>query len=86
MMLFYGKDYIKKPSQPKITNLTRKFVTEKSWYQSFDKYIFQIDSWWYYKGELQGVTNWTELPDIFPRGLDYVQQATGWPIAAHNRC
>jgi hypothetical protein len=25
------------------------------------------------------------LPEIFPQGLDFIQQATGWPIAAHNR-
>ena len=45
----------------------------------------QIDSWWYYKGPIQGVTNWTAMNDLFPMGLEQVQQQTAWPLAAHNR-
>ena len=48
-------------------------------------FLSQIDSWWYYKDELQGVSNWSELPEIFPNGLDFIQESTGWPMVAHNR-
>lgn len=48
------------------------------------KYV-EVDSWWYYKGEDLGVSNWTELPDIFPNGLDAIRRETGWAYAAHNR-
>ena len=45
----------------------------------------QIDSWWYYRGDNDGVKNWTAKTDIFPNGTDYVSKMTGWPIVAHNR-
>lgn len=45
----------------------------------------QIDSWWYFKGDHDGVKNWTAMPSIFPNGIEYVAQKTGWPIVAHNR-
>ena len=45
----------------------------------------QLDSWWYYKGMHNGVKNWTAMPSIFPRGIEYVANVTGWPIVAHNR-
>lgn len=45
----------------------------------------QLDSWWYYKGEGDGVKNWTAMTDIFPRGIRYVSNSTQWPIVAHNR-
>ena len=48
------------------------------------KYV-EIDSWWYFKGPVQGVTSWTPMPELFPHGLDRVQQETGWPVGAHNR-
>ena len=48
------------------------------------KYL-EIDSWWYPKDKLLAVVEWTALPDIFPNGLDYLQEQTGWPIVAHNR-
>ena len=48
------------------------------------KYL-QLDSWWYYKGVGNGVKNWTAMADVFPRGIEYVVQKTGWPIVAHNR-
>ena len=44
-----------------------------------------LDSWWYYKGVGGGVKNWTARPDIFPNGLDYLYQQTGWRVQAHNR-
>eukprot|EP01084_Bolivina_argentea_P143819 252495_1 len=44
-----------------------------------------LDSWWYYKGAGGGVKNWTARSDIFPNGLEYVYNATGWSIQAHNR-
>jgi len=43
------------------------------------------DSWWYYKGKGGGVSRWVARPDIFPDGLDYVRNVTGWDIVAHNR-
>jgi hypothetical protein len=46
---------------------------------------FQIDSWWYFKGDDNGVKNWTAMPDVFPNGLAPIHQATGWTFAAHNR-
>lgn len=45
----------------------------------------QLDSWWYYKGKYDGVKNWTAMPNIFPRGIGYLSNVTGWPIVAHNR-
>ena len=48
------------------------------------KYL-QLDSWWYYKGVGNGVKNWTAMTDVFPNGIDFVVQKTGWPIVAHNR-
>jgi len=43
------------------------------------------DSWWYYKGDQGGVKNWTAMSSIFPHGLDYVYNKTGWPVVGHNR-
>ena len=48
-------------------------------------YFHKIDSWWYFKGPMQGVTKWEPMTDLFPNGLDRVQQESGWPITAHNR-
>lgn len=48
------------------------------------KYVL-LDSWWYYKGENNGVTNWTAMPDIFPEGIESLYQQTGWLVQAHNR-
>lgn len=47
--------------------------------------FLKIDSWWYFKGPFLGVTNWTSLPQVFPNGLNEVQQKSGWTFAAHNR-
>lgn len=44
-----------------------------------------LDSWWYYKGVGDGVKEWIAMDSIFPDGLDYVRNATGWPIQGHNR-
>ena len=44
-----------------------------------------MDSWWYFKGDGDGVKNWTAMPSIFPHGIDFVYDATEWPIVAHNR-
>lgn len=48
------------------------------------KYIL-LDSWWYYKGENGGVSDWTAMPDIFPNGIEALYNATGWLVQAHNR-
>jgi len=43
------------------------------------------DSWWYFKGVDDGVKNWTAMPSVFPRGLEYVWEQTGWLVQGHNR-
>ena len=48
----------------------------------------QLDSWWYPKDEtdlMHGALNWTAMHSIFPDGIDFVRQRTGWDFAAHNR-
>jgi len=45
-----------------------------------------MDSWWYYKSSHgKGVINWTAMPEVFPQGIRYVRDHTGWDIVAHNR-
>ncbi|CAF1174900.1 unnamed protein product [Didymodactylos carnosus] len=46
---------------------------------------FQYDSWFYYRGIGNGVTQWTSRPDIFPDGIDKLHDAIHLPIGAHNR-
>ena len=48
------------------------------------KYVL-LDSWWYYKGVNDGVKNWKPMTNVFPNGMEYVHNATDWPIQAHNR-
>eukprot|EP01012_Entosiphon_sulcatum_P028632 TRINITY_DN3468_c0_g1_i1.p1 TRINITY_DN3468_c0_g1~~TRINITY_DN3468_c0_g1_i1.p1 ORF type:complete len:750 (+),score=126.46 TRINITY_DN3468_c0_g1_i1:23-2251(+) len=48
------------------------------------RYIL-LDSWWYYKGKGNGVSNWTAMPEIFPHNLTGFYERTGWPVQAHNR-
>ncbi|VDI03427.1 Hypothetical predicted protein [Mytilus galloprovincialis] len=45
----------------------------------------QLDSWWYYKGFGEGVKEWTARPEVFPHGIQSVQQYTRWPMGAHNK-
>ncbi|TRY70847.1 hypothetical protein TCAL_01214 [Tigriopus californicus] len=45
----------------------------------------EIDSWWYPKDFLLAVEEWSALEDIFPNGLDFLQNRIGLPIVAHNR-
>ncbi|CAF2648055.1 unnamed protein product [Rotaria sp. Silwood2] len=46
----------------------------------------QLDSWWYYKGIGDGVSEWSPRPDIFPDGLPMVhRRLENLPLAAHNR-
>ena len=44
-----------------------------------------LDSWWYYKGALGGVKNWTARPDIFPSGIQSLHANLTMPWIAHNR-
>ena len=45
-----------------------------------------LDSWWYYKGKLGGVTEWVATPTAFPTGLAAFHRAIGGKhIIAHNR-
>jgi len=49
------------------------------------RYI-QLDSWWYYKGYNDGVSQWRARPDIFPEGLPVLhRRLENMPFAAHNR-
>eukprot|EP00730_Choanoeca_flexa_P001442 TRINITY_DN10639_c0_g1_i1.p1 TRINITY_DN10639_c0_g1~~TRINITY_DN10639_c0_g1_i1.p1 ORF type:complete len:746 (+),score=195.33 TRINITY_DN10639_c0_g1_i1:3-2240(+) len=49
------------------------------------KYIL-LDSWWYYQDPHgSGVTEWDARPDVFPHGLDYFFNKTGWYQQLHNR-
>jgi len=43
------------------------------------------DSWWYFKGLRNGVKNWTAMPSIFPNGMKYIYDQTGWLVQGHNR-
>jgi len=43
------------------------------------------DSWWYYKGVQDGVKNWTAMESVFPHGMSYVYEQTGWLVQGHNR-
>lgn len=44
-----------------------------------------LDSWWYYKGQNGGVSNWTAMPSVFPGGIESLYKQTGWYVQAHNR-
>jgi hypothetical protein len=49
-------------------------------------HYLQIDSWWYYKGIGDGVSEWVARPDIFPNGLPAFHRKTeNIPLVAHNR-
>ena len=37
------------------------------------------------QGNQGGVMEWVARSDVFPDGLDFVRNATGWPIQGHNR-
>ena len=48
------------------------------------KYIL-LDSWWYYRGDNGGVSEWTAREDVFPEGIENLYEETGWLVQAHNR-
>jgi hypothetical protein len=49
------------------------------------RYI-QLDSWWYYRGISDGVTQWSARPDIFPGGLPvFYRRMENISLVAHNR-
>ena len=49
-------------------------------------HYIQLDSWWYYKGMGEGVSQWTARPDIFPDGLQTLhRRLENIPLVAHNR-
>jgi hypothetical protein len=49
-------------------------------------HYIQLDSWWYYKGINDGVSQWTARPDVFPDGLSILhRRLENIPLAAHNR-
>ena len=45
----------------------------------------QLDSWWYWKGPLDGVLNWTAMPAELPQGLASLSESTNMRFVAHNR-
>eukprot|EP01130_Rhizamoeba_saxonica_P013826 TRINITY_DN5943_c0_g1_i1.p1 TRINITY_DN5943_c0_g1~~TRINITY_DN5943_c0_g1_i1.p1 ORF type:complete len:747 (+),score=106.83 TRINITY_DN5943_c0_g1_i1:13-2253(+) len=46
---------------------------------------YQLDSWWYYKGENNGVKLWEPRHDIFPNGIKNLQEILDAPLILHNR-
>jgi hypothetical protein len=49
-------------------------------------HYIQFDSWWYYKGNGGGVSEWTARPDVFPDGLQALhRRLEKIAFAAHNR-
>jgi hypothetical protein len=51
---------------------------------------YELDSWWYYKehnstGEHGGIKFYEPRPDIFPNGLNYVQQKLSTPLVVHHK-
>ncbi|XP_070576650.1 uncharacterized protein [Ptychodera flava] len=46
---------------------------------------FQLDSFWYFKGDNGGCKNWTAMPDVFPHGMQYLYDKIDLPMSAHNR-
>lgn len=50
---------------------------------------YQLDSWWYPKGETEkskdGVIEWVPWKSVFPDGIKYLQGKLGAPLALHNR-
>ena len=44
-----------------------------------------LDSWWYYKGNLNGAKNWTAMTSIFPDGLQALHANITMPFIGHNR-
>jgi hypothetical protein len=52
----------------------------------FPFHYIELDSWWYYKGIKEGVSQWRARPDIFPEGLPELhRRLENIPFAAHNR-
>ncbi|CAF1238587.1 unnamed protein product [Adineta ricciae] len=49
-------------------------------------HYLELDSWWYYKGQGDGTSQWTARPNIFPDGLvNLHRRLENIPLAAHNR-
>ena len=44
-----------------------------------------LDSWWYLQGRGGGVKNWTAQPRVFPDGMKFLAERTGWAFQLHNR-
>ena len=50
--------------------------------------FLQYDSWWYPKDNTSrrgGVIEWNALKDVFPDGLQFLNNKTQMPVVAHNR-
>ncbi|CAF1685380.1 unnamed protein product, partial [Adineta ricciae] len=49
-------------------------------------HYIQLDSWWYYKGLANGVYQWISRSEIFPDGLEGLnEKLNNFPLAGHNR-
>jgi hypothetical protein len=46
---------------------------------------FQFDSWFYFKGQNEGVKEWNSMPNIFPYGMKNISDEIGFPVSLHNR-
>ena len=44
-----------------------------------------LDSWWYFQGPFEGVTEWVAKPGVFPSGMDNMVNTLEWSVTAHNR-
>ncbi|XP_071115649.1 uncharacterized protein [Haliotis cracherodii] len=47
------------------------------------RYI-QFDEWWYYWDNDHGVVTWSAQPKVFPNGMQWLYNKTGYPVVAHS--
>eukprot|EP01064_Diplonema_japonicum_P018967 TRINITY_DN2766_c0_g1_i1.p1 TRINITY_DN2766_c0_g1~~TRINITY_DN2766_c0_g1_i1.p1 ORF type:complete len:748 (+),score=157.49 TRINITY_DN2766_c0_g1_i1:51-2294(+) len=85
----HGAYYYYHPAPNMTMGATMLAVQSKAQQQDIPfKYIL-LDSWWYFKGPQDGVTNWTATPDTFPPGGDNAlktfTEQTKWMVIGHNR-
>ena len=61
-------------------------IVDVSHQMNFPYHYMEFDSWWYYKGDGGGVSQWKSRPDVFPDGLAVLdRRLQNLPLAAHNR-
>jgi len=48
-------------------------------------HYIQLDSWWYFKGIGDGITQYTAMSDVFPNGLSALhRKVENIPFAGHD--